>query len=270
MLGDNPVSNKVELETGQLYGSIWNLMSDEAFAAFSDDHWNKFRNSGLPVDFLSGKTCLDAGCGSGRAVRTLLKDGAAKVYAIDIGDECVANTRRRNREWSERLDVRKGSVLSLPFPDNYFDFVHCDGVLHHTRAPFEGFRELVRVAKAGAPIMFGLYGSGGLLNFCIYSARPFRHIVPRQLLERVLRSVTRDPVKIYLFLDPFYVPIREVYRKSDVYEWASKAGVERLKQLEHKYNYTGIDRLLKDYNSFGTWLKGTGYLTFLGFKHSRE
>jgi ubiquinone/menaquinone biosynthesis C-methylase UbiE len=262
--------DQIALATGQLYGSIWNLMSEEEFEVFSDDHWNKFRNSGLSADFLKGKVCLDAGCGSGRAVRSMLKDGAAKVYAIDIGDECVSNTRDRNIRWQDRIDVRKGSVLALPYSNNYFDFVHCDGVLHHTWAPFEGFRELVRVAKPDAPIMFGLYGAGGLLNFCIYSARLFQHVIPRPLVERILRLVTSDPIKIYVFLDPLYVPIREVYRKRDIHDWAARAGVERLKLLEHRYNYKGIDRLLKDYNSFGSWLKGAGYLTFLGFKQVVE
>ena len=113
--------NKVEIATGELYGSIWNLMDEEAFATFADAHWNKFRNAGLAQDFLRGRICLDAGCGSGRAVRSMLKDGAAKVYAIDIGDECVRNTRDRNAPWRDRLVVEQGSVLALPFPDDTFD-----------------------------------------------------------------------------------------------------------------------------------------------------
>ncbi len=260
--------NKVEIATGELYGSIWNLMDEEAFATFADAHWNKFRNAGLAQDFLRGRICLDAGCGSGRAVRSMLKDGAAKVYAIDIGDECVRNTRDRNAPWRDRLVVEQGSVLALPFPDDTFDFVHCDGVLHHTRAPFAGFCELVRVAKPGVPIMVGLYGAGGLLNFSIYLARAFRHLIPRSLAERALHLVTSDPVKMYVFLDPFYVPIRKVYRTRDVDAWATRAGVEGLRRLEHHYNYRGIDRLLKDYNSFGRWFRGDGYLTYIGFKHN--
>jgi 2-polyprenyl-3-methyl-5-hydroxy-6-metoxy-1,4-benzoquinol methylase len=257
---------RIEHETGELYGSIWNLMSEEVFEKFSDDHWNKFRNSALPADFLKDKVCLDAGCGSGRAVRSMLKDGAANVYAIDVGEECVANTYHRNLAWEERLNVRQGSVLDLPFPDNFFDFVHCDGVLHHTAMPFTGFLELVRVAKPGAPIMFGLYGAGGLLNFCIYTARLFRNFIPRSLAEKALQLFTRDPVKMYVFLDPFYVPIREFYVEADIHQWAEQGGLERLRRLEHKYNYKGIDRLLKDYNSFGRWFRGEGYLTYLGFK----
>jgi hypothetical protein len=71
---------------------------------------------------------------------------------------------------------------------------------------------------------------------------------------------------MYVFLDPFYVPIREVYRERDVREWAARTGVGGLRQIEHKYSYRGIDRVLKDYNSFGRWLRGDGYLTYIGFK----
>lgn len=259
----------VERTTGQLYGSIWNLMDEETFAAFADAHWNKFRNAGLGTDFLRGKVCLDAGCGSGRAVRSMLNDGAGKVYGIDVGDECVRNTRERNARFGDRLLVEKSSVLELPFPDNTFDFVHCDGVLHHTRAPFKGFCELVRVAKPGAPILFGLYGAGGLLNVGIYAARPFRHIVPRTVADRVLSVLTNDPVKKYVFLDPFYVPIREIYRPRDLEDWAARTGLEGLRRLKHQYHYRGIDRLLKDYNSFGAWFRGEGYLTYIATKPRR-
>jgi len=107
---------------------------------FSDDHFKSW--SPLPVEdgFFRGKVCLDAGCGSGRAVRSLLLQGAAKVCAIDMGEGCIRNTRERNRDFADRLDARLASVLEIPFPDATFDVVHCDGVLHHTTGRSAAFR----------------------------------------------------------------------------------------------------------------------------------
>jgi len=258
--------NGVERHTGDLYGSIWNQLSESAFEELSELHWKRFHASGLPADFLAGKTCLDAGCGSGRAVRSMLLAGAGKVVAVDIGADCLENTRRRNERYADRLETRQASVLELPFADGFFEFVHCDGVLHHTRDPFKGFTELVRVAKPGAPIMFGLYGAGGLLNAGIYSARAFNRLIPRRLADRALNLLTADPIKHYVFLDPFYVPIRELYRPRDIERWAAETGLTGLRRIHIKTDYKGLDRVLKDYSSLGPWFRGEGYLMYIARK----
>src|SRR5579864_6609301 len=75
-----------------------------------------------------GKDCtiLDVGCGGGRTVSKLAAiatDG--KVYGVDYSDESVAATRRTNARWIAlgRVDVRRGSVSYLPFPDAMFDVI---------------------------------------------------------------------------------------------------------------------------------------------------
>jgi ubiquinone/menaquinone biosynthesis C-methylase UbiE len=257
------MNKPIEDATGDLYGSIWNRLSDESFAELSDLHWNKFIAGGFGGNFLEGKLCLDAGCGSGRAVYSMLKAGAARVEAIDIGEDCVANTRQRNEADADRLNVTHGSVLQLPFEDNTFDFVHCDGVLHHTVDSFGGFLELKRVAKPGAPIFFGLYGDGGFLNFGIYTARYFNRLLPRQLAVKLLSFFTKDPIKHYVFLDPFYVPIREKYRPADIEDWARRAGLVNLRRVPFTAGYKGFwDRILKDYSSLPRWFSGEGYLMY--------
>ncbi|HID30088.1 MAG TPA: class I SAM-dependent methyltransferase, partial [Desulfobacterales bacterium] len=169
MKGENRMDRDTEiaLETGELYAFIWDQFDKSQWEQFSDDHF--FRWSPLPADMgennsFKGKVCLDAGCGSGRAVRSMLLAGAAKVCANDVGEGCVRNTRERNRDHSERLEVRLASVLDLPYADATFDLVHCDGVLHHTTNPQKGFSELVRVLNPGGKIVIAVYGRGGLMN----------------------------------------------------------------------------------------------------------
>ena len=60
------------------------------------------------------------------------------------------------------------SVLELSLPDGEFDFVHCAGVLHHTRDPHKGFEELVRVTRPGGRVFISVMANGnGLLYQCI-------------------------------------------------------------------------------------------------------
>ncbi|HEY3418636.1 MAG TPA: class I SAM-dependent methyltransferase, partial [Armatimonadota bacterium] len=171
---------QIAIDTGALYASIWDQFDRSQWELFSDDHFQKW--SPLPVDddFFQNKRVLDAGCGSGRATRSILLGGAAQVCAIDMGEGCIRNTSERNADFADRLEARLASVLEIPYPDNSFDVVHCDGVLHHTTDPHKGFTELVRVLKPGGTLIMAVYGKGGLMNFAIYAARLFRHLIPQR------------------------------------------------------------------------------------------
>ncbi|MBF0436139.1 MAG: class I SAM-dependent methyltransferase [Magnetococcales bacterium] len=247
---------EIATTTGSLYASIWDQFNQSQWEKFSDDHF--FNWSKLPVDntFFADKVCLDAGSGSGRAVRSMLIHGAAKVCAIDMGSGCVRNTKERNSSFSDRLEVQLASVLDIPYPDNTFDIVHCDGVLHHTTDPKRGFRELVRVLKPGGSIILGLYGRGGLMNFAIYAARLFRHIIPQALTLALVKRVSSDPVFWYAVMDCMYVPIRENYYEADILQWLREASLVNIQRLDSNWGAYGM----------GRWMKGEGYIKFLAEK----
>jgi len=110
-------------------------------------------------DYFKGKICLDAGCGHGRVTHNLASLDVTTVFGIDIGEYSVHLTKNYTGDFSNVIVVR-ASVLDLPFPDNYFDFVHCSGVLHHTTNPKRGFKELARVTKKGGTLFIAVYGRG--------------------------------------------------------------------------------------------------------------
>lgn len=246
----------IAVETGSLYASIWDRFNQAEWEKFSDEHFSNW--SVLPVDstFFQGKLCLDAGCGSGRAVRSILMQGANKVHAIDMGEGCVRNTRQRNAQFADRLDVQLASVLEIPFPSETFDIVHCDGVLHHTTDPKQGFKELVRVLKPGGTLIMGLYGRGGLMNFAIYSARLFRNIIPQTWTLALMRRLSSNPVTWYAVMDCMYVPIRENYYDSEIRQWLQEAGLVAIRRLDSHWGAY----------SMGRWMKGEGYIKFLAEK----
>ena len=248
--------NNVIDDTGTLYASIWDRFDMKQWEEFSDNHFEKW--TPLPVNkgFFKGKVCLDAGCGSGRAVRSLLKLGAKKVYAIDGGKGCVRNTTERNKEYADRLDVRLGSVLELPYPDDTFDFVHCDGVLHHTTNPRKGFSELLRVLKPAGKLVVGLYGCGGFLNFAIYFARIFRNVIPQNIALYICKWFSNNPVNWYAIMDCMYVPIRENYYEHEIKSWLEEALLENIQRM---------DSLWGPY-AYGRWMKGEGYIKFIADK----
>jgi SAM-dependent methyltransferase len=78
---------------------------------------------------------LDAGCGYGRNLVYLLREGC-EVFALDANAEGVAHVRALARELAPRLpseNFRVGMVEAMDFPDAFADVVICNSVLHFAR-----------------------------------------------------------------------------------------------------------------------------------------
>ncbi|MBS1804980.1 MAG: class I SAM-dependent methyltransferase [Acidobacteria bacterium] len=81
-------------------------------------------------------TVLDAGCGFGRNLVYLLREGC-RVFACDINPHAVEQTRRLAASLnnpSPDENFRVAPVEQIPFPDAVADVVICSAVLHFARS----------------------------------------------------------------------------------------------------------------------------------------
>lgn len=101
-------------------------------------------------------TILDVGCGGGRTIDTLASLATeGKVYGIDYSAESVATARRTNQRWiaAGRVDIRPGTVSSLPFPDRSFDLVTAVETHYYWPSLVSDLREILRVLKPGGRVV---------------------------------------------------------------------------------------------------------------------
>jgi SAM-dependent methyltransferase len=106
---------------------------------------------------------LDAGCGYGRNIVYLLREGA-EVFALDQDAEGIEHVRRLSVSLETGLPAENfqvGSIERMPFADGFADVVLCSSVLHFARDD-EHFRsmlaELWRVLRPGG-MLFCRLGS---------------------------------------------------------------------------------------------------------------
>lgn len=92
---------------------------------------------------------LDVAIGDGAYLRWLPSDW--RITGIDVSRVQLASCRRRNPERELRLIL--GEAECLPFNERRFDAVLSIGGFNHFSDPEAALREMVRVAKPGAPIV---------------------------------------------------------------------------------------------------------------------
>jgi len=69
---------------------------------------------------------LDVGCGGGKTINKLAKAaGKGKVCGIDHSDVSVMSSTKLNSHLvnQNKVEIRKASVSSIPYPDNSFDII---------------------------------------------------------------------------------------------------------------------------------------------------
>lgn len=125
---------------------------------------------------------LDAGCGPGFWVRLLLRRGFKNVVACDLTERAAALTRRSLDIFGLQASVQVGDAQNLPYADQSFDHVNCQGVIHHTPDPGKCVQEFHRVLKRDGTLCLSVYYKNFLLR--------------RPLLTRGLARLAKRFVKL--------------------------------------------------------------------------
>lgn len=153
------------------------------------DKWRRFRNYGLepshegflqgwyvkkfglrstdelPGFFSSFGKILEAGPGSGFNSRFMAEHCRGEVFALDISE--AARITMTNTRALPNCHAVQADLFSAPFPDETFDFVIADGVLHHTPDTRAAMEALYRKVQPGGRYFFYVYRKmGAARQFC--------------------------------------------------------------------------------------------------------
>jgi tellurite methyltransferase len=108
----------------------------------------------LRGNIAAGMRVLDAGCGYGRNLVHLLREGC-EIFALDESSEAIDHVRNLSASLGTGLPAENfqvGFIERIPFPDASVDVVICNSVLHFARDE-DHFRKMLaemwRVLRPG-------------------------------------------------------------------------------------------------------------------------
>ncbi len=208
-------SSVLETKTSNLYSELWKDFDDRTLTEESTALLRKRIPDRVILESIVGKRAIDIGCGSGRYTVALASVGAAHTTGVDFQAKAFAASAQWCRERELAVDFRESSVHELPFEDESFDFVFCNGVLHHTSSVEKGLSELTRVLKRSGRGFLYLYGTGGYFWKTRKLLREVFASIPLDYAKHVLASIGM-PSNRFFFCDTWYVPIEEHIRTDDL------------------------------------------------------
>jgi SAM-dependent methyltransferase len=162
-----------------------------------------------------GMRVLEAGCGYGRNLVYLLREGY-EVFAADLDATGVEHVRKLSASLDTGLPAENFQVAAvehMPFPDEFADVVICSAVLHFARDGqhfLAMLKELWRVLRPGGMLFCRL---GSRIGMDFQSIRPNIYItgdgsewflVDEKMLLRLtdeLNGVLVDPLKTTIVQD---------------------------------------------------------------------
>ena len=115
------------------------------------------KNRYAPKDII-----LDAGCGQGRNLKCFYAN-KHEIYGIDADKERIKSAKIAYPKFVNNFE--QGYLDTLPYPENKFNHIICNAVLHFAENEahfFKMFYELVRVLKPSGSLLIRMASNIGL------------------------------------------------------------------------------------------------------------
>lgn len=237
-----PLTEK-EYLTAIVFGDTFALYDEKSFDEFVAPFYRRFEANGISTGVFRDRKCLDAGCGGGRGSIFMAQCGAAEVCGVDLSETNVRSSRKRaEQKGFSNLRFSRQSLMDLPFEDETFDVVWCNGVLHHIADPDCGLREITRVLKKGGRMWLYLYGSGGIYWYTVDWIREILRGVDVRDCIWHLRLMEMPVRRIAEWIDDWFVPYLRRYTLEDAEARLKELGFDETGALGRGMDYDTSQR----------------------------
>ena len=181
------------------------------------------------------KRILEVGCGTGQLSNYLAIGTNNKIYAADANMPSI----KLAHEFAKKNKIKNTTFINADifydiFPENIFDFIWCNGVLHHTKDPYLAFEIVASSLKKGGYILVGLYNKYG--RFRTYIRRWLYKIFGKKfvmIFDPVIRATDKKNIdKIESWInDQYQHPVESTHTLDETLIWFKKNNIEFISSI---------------------------------------
>ena len=170
-----------------------------------------------------GKNIIEIGAGTCQLSNYLAIGTNNAIVALDAN----LNSLKLGQKFSEKNNIKNinfvcADIFDQRLEESSFDFVICNGVLHHTKNSFEAFKCSQKLLKKDGYILVGLYNSIGRIRTKIrgflYKFLGKKFIL---MFDPVLRKINKTSIKkIDAWIkDQYTHPVERSHKFDEILKW---------------------------------------------------
>jgi 2-polyprenyl-3-methyl-5-hydroxy-6-metoxy-1,4-benzoquinol methylase len=205
------------------------------------------------------KLLLEAGSGTCQLSNYLAIGTNNQIYAFDSTFQSL----KLGKEFAEKNNIQnvsfvRGDIFDKIFKDEVFDFIWCNGVLHHTKNPYGAFKCLLPYLKKNGYIFVGLYNKIG--RFRTKFRKYIYKIFGKKILikfDPVLRSISsnsQDKINSWI-KDQYTHPVESTHTFDEILRWFKLCNIEFISSIPECSPFTNAKKSFFEKKSKATFVE---------------
>ena len=180
------------------------------------------------------KDVLEVGCGTGQLAIYFALGTNNRVVGLDPTIESLKLAADFSKKQNiDNIDFINADIFDDVLTDKYFDFIWCNGVLHHTQDPYKAFRVLIKSLKNEGYVLIGLYNKFGRIR-TVFRRYMFKIFGSKYLdiFDPTLRNLKNNEEERKAWIRDQYIhPIESLHTIDNVLEWFNKNDIEFINSI---------------------------------------
>ena len=194
----------------------------------------------------SNKTILEVGCGTGQLSIYFAIGTNNKIVSLDPTFASINLAKDfAKKNYVSNISFLNVDIFDDVLSDECFDFIWCNGVLHHTKDPYLAFKTSIKSLKKKGYILIGLYNRFGRLRTIIrkYLGKIFG-VKIFKIFDPTLRKLKlNEEEKNAWIRDQYFHPIESLHTIDEVLKWFRENNIEFISSIpssDFDYDYNDI------------------------------
>lgn len=180
------------------------------------------------------KNILEVGCGTGQLAIYFSIGTNNNVVGLDP----TIQSLKLGKDFADLNNISNitfvnADIFDDVLVDNFFDFIWCNGVLHHTKDPYKAFEILIKSLKKEGYVMIGLYNKIGRIRTLIrkYLYKIFGEKLLTFLDPTLKNLKNNNKEKNAWIRDQYIHPIETLHTIDEVLMWFNKNDIEYISSI---------------------------------------